>query len=230
MQDLNRAVHGPVSNYSAVMISPANAAGFTLAALVIIAVPGPSVLFVVGRALSLGRGPAVASVVGNAIGVYLVAVLVAVGLGNVVQRSDTVFLAVKAVGAVYLVWLGVQAIRHRRALAAVVSTPAALTSRWRAARQGFAVGLANPKALIMFGAVLPQFVNRHAGNVPTQMIVLALIAFAIALVSDTCWALLASTARAWFTGDPRRLAMIGGAGGLAMIGVGASVAITGRHD
>src|SRR5207253_801761 len=185
-------------------------------AFVIIVVPGPSVLFLVGRALSLGRGPAIASVVGNAIGVYGVAVMVAFGLGSIVQRSDVVFLLVKAVGAAYLVWLGVQAIRHRRALAGALVMQREPMSRWRAARQGFVVGIANPKALIMFGAVLPQFVDRRAGHVPVQMLILALIAFVIALISDSVWVIIASTARAWFTDDPHRLAMIGGAGGLAM--------------
>ena len=212
------------------MISGGDAAAFAVAALVIIVIPGPSVLFVVGRALSLGRGPAIASVLGNSSGVYCVAVLVAFGLGNVVQRSDSAFLVVKAVGAAYLIWLGVQAIRHRHALAAGLTAQPELTSRWRAARQGFVVGIANPKALIMFGAVLPQFVDRHAGHVPAQMLLLALIAFGISLVSDSIWAILASKARAWFTGNPRRLAAIGGAGGLAMIGVGVSVAATGRRD
>jgi threonine/homoserine/homoserine lactone efflux protein len=212
------------------MISAGGATAFAVAALVIIVIPGPSVLFVVGRALSLGRGPAIASVVGNSLGVYCVAVLVAFGLGNVVQRSDTAFLFVKAVGAAYLIWLGIQAIRHRRALADGFTAQAELTSRWRAGRQGFVVGIANPKALIMFGAVLPQFVDRRAGHVPLQMLLLALIAFGISLVSDSIWAIIASQARAWFTGNPRRLAAIGGAGGLAMIGVGVSVAATGRRD
>jgi threonine/homoserine/homoserine lactone efflux protein len=212
------------------MISAGDAAAFAVAALVIIVIPGPSVLFVVGRALSLGRGPAIASVLGNSLGVYCVAVLVAFGLGNVVQRSDTAFLIVKAAGAAYLIWLGVQAIRHRRALAESFTARPVQTSRWRAARQGFVVGIANPKALIMFGAVLPQFVDRRAGHVPVQMLLLALIAFGISLVSDSIWAVIASQARAWFTGNPRRLAAIGGTGGLAMIGVGVSVATTGRHD
>jgi threonine/homoserine/homoserine lactone efflux protein len=212
------------------MVSGANAVAFALTAFVIIVVPGPSVLFVIGRALSLGTGPAIASVFGNAIGVYGVAVMVAFGLGCVVERSDAAFLVVRGIGAFYLVWLGIQAIRHRHQLAASVRTTPELTSRWRAARQGFLVGIANPKALIMFGAVLPQFVDRGAGHVPAQMLVLALIAFAIALMSDSLWAMAASTARTWFAHNPRRLAVIGGTGGLAMIAVGASVAATGRRD
>lgn len=211
------------------MLSGADAAAFAATAFVIIVVPGPSVLFVVGRALSLGRAPAIASVVGNAVGVYVVAALVAFGLGSVVQRSDAAFAVVKTVGAIYLMWLGVQAIRHRRELAGALMARPESQSRWRAARQGFVVGLANPKALIMFGAVLPQFVDPRAGNVPVQMLLLALIAFAIALVSDSLWVTAASSARTWFASNPRRLAMIGGAGGLAMIGVGVSVAVTGRR-
>jgi threonine/homoserine/homoserine lactone efflux protein len=212
------------------VISAHQAAAFAAVAFVLIAVPGPSVLFVVGRALSLGRGPAIASVVGNALGVYVVAVFVAVGLGSVVQRSETVFFAVKVIGAAYLVWLGVHAIRHRRELASSLGATAPPVTRSRAAQQGFVVGVANPKALIIFGAVLPQFVDRGHGHVPVQMLLLALIAFGIALVSDSLWALAARAVRAWFTRDPRRVAAIGASGGLAMIGVGVSVAVTGRTD
>jgi len=212
------------------VISAGQAAAFALVATVLIAVPGPSVLFVIGRALSLGRGPAIASVVGNACGVYVVAMLVAFGLGGVVQRSDTVFLAIKVLGAAYLVWLGIQAIRKRHCLAATLDTDEAPVTRLRAARQGFVVGVANPKALIIFGAVLPQFVDRSRGQVPVQMLLLALIAFGIALVSDSVWAIAASAVRDWFARKPRRLAAVGGAGGLAMIGVGVSVGLTGRHD
>lgn len=212
------------------MISGTDLAAFAVASFVIIVIPGPSVLFVIGRALSLGRGPAIASVVGNALGVYAVAVFVALGLGSIVQRSETAFLAVKLVGAFYLIWLGAQAIRHRHDLAAAFWARPAPASKWRAARQGFVVGIANPKALIMFGAVLPQFVDRSAGHVPEQMMVLALVSFGIALVSDSVWACLANGVRGWFSDDPRRLAMVGGAGGLAMIGVGVSVVVTGRRD
>jgi threonine/homoserine/homoserine lactone efflux protein len=211
------------------MLSAADVAAFAIASFVIIVIPGPSVLFVIGRALSLGRGLAIASVVGNALGVYVVAVFVALGLGTVVQRSEIAFLTIKLVGAIYLVWLGVRAIRHRHGLAAALRMTSESVSKWRAARQGFVVGIANPKALIMFGAVLPQFVNRGAGHVPEQMMVLALISFGIGLLSDSIWALAASGVREWFTHDPRRLAVVGGVGGLAMIGVGVSVAATGRR-
>jgi threonine/homoserine/homoserine lactone efflux protein len=212
------------------MITIGNLAGYAVASFVLIAIPGPSVLFVIGRARSLGRGPAIASVLGNAFGVYMVAALVAFGLGAIVQRSDAAFLVVKLAGGLYLLWLGIQAIRHRHDLATALDVKVPQISRWRAARQGFVVGIANPKALIIFGAVLPQFVNRSAGHVPEQMLLLSLVSFGIALISDSLWAIAASTVRSWFEVNPRRLAAVGGTGGLAMIGVGVSVAVTGRRS
>ena len=78
--------------------------------------------------------------------------------------------------------------------------------------------------------MLPQFVNRSAGHVPVQMLLLGTVFVAIAVLCDSSWALAAGTARAWFTRSPRRLAMVGGTGGLVMIGIGASLALTGRKD
>lgn len=212
------------------MLSGSQIASYGLVSLVLIAIPGPSVLFAIGRALSGGRRRAIASVVGNAVGVYVVAVLVAVGLGTVVARSDTIFEVIKFGGAAYLVYLGVAAIRHRRSLASSLEYQQPEGGRVRAVRQGFLVGLANPKALLLFGAILPQFVNRSAGHIPLQMLLLALVSFATALVSDSAWVVAASAFRRWFARSPRRLELIGGAGGLAIIAVGISVAATGRKD
>jgi threonine/homoserine/homoserine lactone efflux protein len=201
---------------------------YAVASAILIVIPGPSVLFTVGRALAYGRRTALATVCGNVAGNYLVAACVAVGLGSLVQRSAQVFLAVKLAGAAYLVWLGVQAIRKRATLAEAFSPAVPARSDGRAAREGFLVGVTNPKSFILFGAVLPQFVDRTAGDVPEQMLLLALISVSIGLVSDTTWALAAGGLRAWFARSPRRFALVGGAGGLAMIGVGVSVAVTGR--
>lgn len=212
------------------MVAPERLAAFGLAAFVLIVVPGPSVLFVVGRALAHGRRTALASVMGNALGVYVVAVCVAVGVGALVERSAVVFTIMKFGGALYLVWLGVQAIRHRRSLSAAVTAGDLPRGALRAAREGFVVGIANPKAFIMFAAVLPQFVDRPAGHVPTQMLVLSLVAFGIALLSDSAWAITASAVRSWFARSPRRTEIVGGMGGLCMVGLGISVAATGRRD
>jgi threonine/homoserine/homoserine lactone efflux protein len=209
------------------MISSGHLIGFTLASLVIIVIPGPGVLFVVGRALAHGRRTAVATAAGHAAGNYVVAACVAVGLGTLLQRSDQVFIGVKVAGALYLIYLGVQAVRHRHSLATAMSQAGGPTEGWRAVRDGLIVGVTNPKAFILFGAILPQFVNRGAGNVPAQMLLLALISVCLGLASDCTWGLAASAVRSWFARSPRRYAAVGGAGGLAMIGVGVTVALTG---
>jgi len=196
----------------------------------VIAIPGPSVLFVIGRALAYGRRTALASVAGNVAGVQVVAMSVALGVGTLVQRSGTVFGVVKFGGAAYLVWLGVKAIRHRRSLESAIAVAAAPRGARRAAAAGFTVGVANPKAYVLFAAVLPQFANSSAGHVPLQLLLLSLVSLPIGLISDGTWGLAASAVRSWFASSPRRLELVGGLGGLTMIGLGVTLALAGRKD
>jgi len=212
------------------MVSGGQLLGFALASLVLIVVPGPGVLFIVGRALAHGRRTALATACGHAAGNYVVAACVAVGLGALLERSVQVFVIVKVAGALYLIWLGVHAIRHRKRLAAAMEVAGTPKVGWRAALDGAVVGITNPKAYILFGAILPQFVNRSAGHVPQQMLLLALVSVTIGAVSDCSWGFAASAVRAWFARSPRRCEAVGGLGGLAMIGVGVTVALTGRHS
>jgi threonine/homoserine/homoserine lactone efflux protein len=210
------------------VISGGRLLGFTAASLVMIVIPGPGVLFVIGRALAHGRRTALATACGHAAGNYVVAAFVAVGLGAILQRSATAFVVVKVIGAGYLVWLGIQAIRHRKSLAQAFAAATEPREGWRAARDGVVVGITNPKSYILFGAVLPQFVNRAAGDVPGQMLLLALVSVLLGAVSDCGYGYTASAVRSWFARSPRRFELVGGAGGLAMIGVGVTVAVTGR--
>jgi len=210
------------------VISGGQLLGFTVAAMVMIVIPGPGVLFVVGRALSHGRRAAMATAAGHGIGNYVVAAAVSVGLGEILQRSAAAFVVVKVAGAAYLAWLGIQAIRHRKSLADAFAAVAEPREGWRALRDGIVVGITNPKSYILFGAILPQFVNRGGGAVPGQMLLLSLVAVVLGGVSDCGWGFAASAVRNWFASSPRRFELVGGAGGLAMIGVGVTVAITGR--
>lgn len=210
------------------MISSGRLLDYALASFVLIVIPGPSVLFVVGRALAYGRRTALTTVCGNAAGNYSVAVCIALGLGVVLERSEAVFDVIKLGGAVYLVWLGIQALRDRKRLTAVLDAPPQRSGR-PALRDGYIVGVTNPKALILFGAVLPQFVDRAAGDVVLQMLVLSLVSIAIGLVSDSTWGITASAVRTWFARSPRRVELVGAAGGVAMICVGVTAAVTGRN-
>ena len=201
---------------------------FVFIAAVLILIPGPSVLFVITRSLTLGRGAGVATVVGNTAGVYVQVVAVALGLGALVQESITAYTAIKLAGAAYLVYLGVQTFRHRRSLAGTLDAAVERKALRRILVDGFVVGLCNPKVIVFFVAVLPQFVDRSSGSVSLQLLTLGAIFCAIALLCDSTWALLAGAARSWLVASPRRLSAIGGAGGLAIVGLGAGLAVSGR--
>jgi threonine/homoserine/homoserine lactone efflux protein len=207
------------------MIPWENLVAFVLASVVIIVIPGPSVLFVIGRSIAFGRRAGVLSVVGNALGTIPAVVAVAFGVGAIVASSVVAFTIVKLAGALYLVWLGIQAIRHRRD----VRTDGTVRPRssWSLLRQGMIVGMTNPKTIAFFVAVLPQFVSPSAGPVWGQLLLLGLLFQVIALLCDSAWALAAGTARAWFGRSPRRIAGLAGTGGVMMIGLGGALALTG---
>jgi threonine/homoserine/homoserine lactone efflux protein len=205
---------------------------FLVASFLFIQVPGPSLLFTIGRALTVGRSDALWSVVGNALGLFVQVLGVTLGLGAVVAASATAFTVLKLVGAAYVVWLGVQAIRHRgEARAALMSGDegARRTSRAASVRTGFVVGATNPKTIVFFAAFLPQFVNEAAAAAP-QLLFLGVVFSVMAVASDSVWVLVASRARAWFARKPQRLDRMGAAGGVMMIGLGATLATTGSSS
>ncbi len=212
------------------MVPAGHVLGFALLSFALIVVPGPNVLFVISRSLMLGRAAGVGTAVGGQIGVYTQVAAVAFGVGTIVERSVALFTVIKLAGAAYLVYLGVQALRHRCSLAAALEAAAERKSLPRILRDGFIVGATNPKAIIFFVAVLPQFVDRSSGHVPAQMLLLGSVFLAIAVLCDCTYAVVAGTARDWLARSPRRLELVGGTGGLVMIGIGASLAVTGRKD
>jgi threonine/homoserine/homoserine lactone efflux protein len=212
------------------VISAGHLASFALLSFLLIIVPGPNVLFIISRSLVLGRAAGVGTAVGGQLGLYVQVAAVAFGVGALVERSAAVYSVIKLAGAAYIVYLGVQAIRHRRSLAESLEVPTGKRPLRRILRDGFVVGVTNPKAIVFFAAVLPQFADPAAGHVSLQMLLLGAVCVGIAAVCDSSWAVAAGTARAWLARSPRRLAVIGGTGGLVMIGIGASLAVTGRKD
>jgi threonine/homoserine/homoserine lactone efflux protein len=220
----------PRRPYPRAIVPFANLLAITGIAAIIVLIPGPSVLFTISRALTGGRRTALLNVLGNEIGLVGQVVAVAFGIGALIERSAEVFTAVKLAGALYLVYLGVQAIRHRRSLAEAVAGRLQPTTATRAIRDGAVVGFTNPKTIAAFVVLLPQFTQPGAGPVSLQLLELGLIFPLIGLVLDSLWALAAGTLSHWLSASPRRLAAIGGAGGLVMIGLGISIAATGRRD
>jgi threonine/homoserine/homoserine lactone efflux protein len=202
---------------------------FLLTAYVVILIPGPSVMFVVSRGVALGRRAALATVLGNSTGFLLQLVLVSIGVGSIAARSDAVFTTVKLIGAAYLVLLGVRNIRDRKELGRVFGiTGVEPKSVRRIVREGFFVGATNPKGLILFTAVLPQFIDRSARHATLQIATLGAICIGIALLSDGAWAIASGTARQWLGRSSKRLELLSGTGGAMLLGLGVALAVTGR--
>jgi threonine/homoserine/homoserine lactone efflux protein len=214
------------------MVSASQLLQFAALAAVLIAIPGPSVLFTVSRALTVGRRSALFTVAGNELGLCVQVGAVAFGVGALVERSAQIFMIVKWAGAAYLACLGVQAIRHRQSMAEALAARITPVRPLWAMRDGFIVGATNPKSIVFFVIALPEFTNRAGGHLPVQvqMLIVGALFPVIALVLDSVWAAAAGTVRQWLTQSQRRLALIGGAGGLVMIGLGVSIAATGRKN
>lgn len=208
------------------MIIPSRLPEYIVAAMVIIFAPGPSVLFVIARAIAWGRKTAVYTVVGNVIGAFVLSTFVAFGLGPILQRSELAYIAIQWGGGLYLIYLGVDAIRHRTVQAADMTNQGDVApTTFRSIRDGFWVGGLNPKGLVFYAAVLPQFIDRERGQVTGQLILLGAIFSLLAFLSDGSWGLLAGTARQWLATDPGRLVKLRAAGGAIMIILGISVLV-----
>lgn len=212
------------------MPPPDRLAAFALASFILIVIPGPSVLFAISRALAYGRRVALRTVAGGAAGSFTAATAVAVGIGVIVQTSAVIYHVIKLAGAAYLIYLGVQAIRHRQALRAAFAAQAAPISGGHTLVQGFVVGVTNPKTVVFFAAILPQFVDPSAGHASLQMVVLGAVFATIALAMDSVWGLAAGALRSWLARSERHVDLVGGAAGLTMVGLGVGLAISGRKD
>ena len=149
------------------MVDASTLLAFVLASFILVVVPGPSVLFVISRGVALGRKAAVLTVLGNEIGLFLQVLLVAAGVGSLVERSVLAYEVLRLAGAAYIVYLGVQAVRHRRSLSTVLDVTTERSAR-HIVREGFVVGITNPKALVFFTAVLPQFVDPDGAASPSR--------------------------------------------------------------
>ncbi len=197
---------------------------YLIAAMVIILAPGPSVLFVIARAIAWGRTTAVLTVLGNVTGSFVLSSLVALGIGPILQKYHLAYVAVQWGGGLYLIYLGLQAIRQRAVHAADMTNqgpvgPTPLAS----IRDGFWVGVLNPKAIVFFAAVLPQFVDIEGDSVTKQLLFLGLTFCVLAFISDGMWGLLAGTARAWLASSNDRLERLRAFGGSIMMLLGLAV-------
>jgi len=194
---------------------------YLVAAMVIILAPGPSVLFIIARAIAWGRATAVATVAGNVTGAFTLSLMVAFGLGPILQRSELAFIAVRLLGGFYLIYLGIDAIRNSKIHAAdMVNQGDLKPSSFTSVKDGFWVGALNPKGLVFFAAILPQFIDKGSSNVTAQLVLMGATFSILAFFSDGTWGLIAGTVREWIATTPGRLITMRRIGGLVMITLG----------
>jgi threonine/homoserine/homoserine lactone efflux protein len=199
---------------------------FALTAFAIIVIPGPSVMFTVARGIALGKRAAVLSVLGNNLGAYVSVILVSFGIGPIIQRSQIAFVLVSVLGGSYLIYLGYDTIRNRNNKTEEILKKTDYATAMQIVRQAFMVGVLNPKTLVFFAAVLPQFVDRSAGNIPAQLLFLGLIFWVIAFISDSIWGISAGAARDWLSNRPDRISNLTLMGGVVIIILGVGILIS----
>jgi threonine/homoserine/homoserine lactone efflux protein len=201
----------------------ANLALFVSAALVLLLVPGPAVLFIFARSLEQGRFAGFVSILGIHAATLVHIAAAALGLSALLASSALAFGVVKYAGAAYLIWLGLRKI-FGRAEAPDATAPVKAYARWALFRDGFIVNLLNPKTALFFLAFLPQFVEVGRGHVAMQIAVLGLLFTAIGIVTDGCYALAAGTAGNWLKQSRGFLRAERYVSGVVFIGLGLTAA------
>ena len=200
---------------------------FVAISLVFIVIPGPSVVFAVGRAIAGGPAVGVMTVAGNATGVFVQGLLVAIGLGAVISHLGPFATYLRVAGALYLSYLGIKTFRGRKD-ELHISEGAEKSSLSSIFRTGVIVGLSNPKTAIFMAAILPQFVGKTSMSPILQMIILNTIFLVMGFASDSMWAMAAGTLRRWLASSKRRLEAITGTGGVLIFSLGLYLAIFGK--
>jgi threonine/homoserine/homoserine lactone efflux protein len=164
---------------------------FIVAALALLVVPGPSVLYLVTQSIAAGRRGGMAAMLGVQTAGAVHVLFAAAGLSAIIASSATAFAILKYAGAAYLIWMGARRLLGGESIGHVAAGADSTTSQRRLFRQGFIVNLLNPKSAIFFVAVLPQFVDRTRGAPWVQVLILGAIFLTIAVISDGAWVLCA---------------------------------------
>lgn len=197
---------------------------FLAAALLIAAVPGPGIFYVAARSLSEGRASGFASTAGTALGGLVHVVAGSLGISAIILASAELFAAVKFIGALYLVWLGIKTFRSAGRVPSLESGPGGE----RAFRDGVLVEALNPKTAAFFLAFIPQFLDLSGSNPTLQFFMLGTISVALNTLVDVGVVLMASAARAQLTGRPQLMRRLTQGSGVFIVGLGLSLALARR--
>jgi threonine/homoserine/homoserine lactone efflux protein len=206
---------------------------FAVAAVTLLLIPGPAVLYIVTRSVDQGRAAGLASVCGVHVGTLLHVAAAALGLSALLVSSATAYDTVRWLGAAYLVWLGVRRLLARDEdvpEAAAAGPGARRTGLGRIFAQGVVVNVLNPKTALFFFAFLPQFVDTSRGSVPFQVVVLGAAFVLLGLLSDGAYALLASTGAGWLRRRPKVARASRLVSGGVLISLGVTTALAGSRS
>jgi threonine/homoserine/homoserine lactone efflux protein len=196
---------------------------FIATALALLAIPGPAVLYVVGRSIDQGRTAGLASVLGITTGTIVHITAATVGLSSLILASKVAFDAVRYVGAAYLILLGIRRLLTRGQEEAVGARPPRTLRRLYS--QGLVVNLLNPKTIVFIFAFIPQFVDVGAGHVWLQILLLGLTFAGLGLMSDSLYAIVAGTVADRLRGTPLVARVERWFGGTVLIGLGVASAL-----
>ena len=196
---------------------------FVAASTLLALAPGPDIIYVLTRAVSQGRRAGIAAALGFASGCVFHTVLAAVGVAALIRSSELAFDLVRYAGAAYLVWIGIQALRHRSAFSIGGASDArALVTIYK---QSVVGNMLNPKVTLFFLAFLPQFVNAEAGNVGLQMAILGVVFMLVTLVVFGAVAIFAAMIGDWVRRKPAIGERLNVFAGLTFIALGIRVAL-----
>jgi threonine/homoserine/homoserine lactone efflux protein len=210
------------------MPAPDRIGFFVVAALALLVMPGPAVLYVVARSVQHGRRAGIASVLGIHVGTLVHIAAATVGLSALVVSSAVAFTAVKIAGAAYLIGLGLWTL-FARGSESEIALGGERNLR-RAFAQGIVVNVLNPKTALFFLAFLPQFVDPNAAHPALQIALLGLLFALLGLVTDSLWALAAGTAGGMLRRSRRFLLTQRYVAGTVYVGLGVATAFAGSSD
>jgi threonine/homoserine/homoserine lactone efflux protein len=201
---------------------------FVTTAAILLAIPGPAVLYIVGRSIGQGRNAGLVSALGIGVGTLVHTAAAAVGLSALLVSSAAAFSVVKYLGAAYLVYLGIQRLRSKESLAAAASdTTAPRVTLARVFSQGIVVNVLNPKTALFFFAFLPQFIDPARGHVATQILSLGILFAAMGTTSDSLWALFSGSVAGWLRNNQRWMRNERYVSGGILISLGVATALAG---
>ncbi|TYB47229.1 LysE family translocator [Nonomuraea sp. PA05] len=204
------------------MISPATFALFLTTSAVLVLIPGPNHLYITARGLSQGRAAGLVSALGVEVGTLLHIAAAAAGLSYVIAQSATLYTIIKWAGVAYLVYLGIRAFTTGKAVEAGRPEPQPLRKVFV---EGLLVNVFNPKTLLFFLALLPQFVHPESGSAALQVVVFGLTLLLLGLISDVVYALTAGALGRRLDRAARSMRYVSG---VVYLGLGVLTAFTGR--